>query len=147
MEDNCFTVLCWFLLYNNSNGHKYTLSCPSRASRPPHSPPHPSRSSQSTGLAPCPVELLPAGCPFYITVMCVCQATFSVCPPFYSPAMSTSLFPMSVSLCLPCKLVYQYHFSRFHICALISYQACISCLFVRPKSYRRRHVFYLCGHF
>ena len=33
--------------------------------------------------------------------------------PSLSPAMFTSLFFLSASLFLPCKLVHQYHFSRF----------------------------------
>ena len=40
-------------------------------------------------------------------------------PPSPSLAVSTSLLSMSVSLFLPCKQVRQYHFSRFHIYALI----------------------------
>ena len=41
------------------------------------------------------------------------------------PAVSTSLFSTSVSLMLFCKQVHQYHFSRFHIYALI-YNICFS---------------------
>ena len=37
-----------------------------------------------------------------------------------SPLVSIHLFSMSVSLFLPCKQVYLYHFSRFHIYALIN---------------------------
>ena len=36
-------------------------------------------------------------------------------PPFPSPTMSTSPFTTSASLFLPCKLVHQYNFSRFHM--------------------------------
>ena len=39
-------------------------------------------------------------------------------PLFASHAVSTSPFSTSVSLFLPCKQAHQYHFSRFHICAL-----------------------------
>ena len=39
--------------------------------------------------------------------------------------VSTSLFPVSASLLLPCKQVHQYHLSRFHIYALI-YHICFS---------------------
>ena len=46
---------------------------------------------------------------------------FQFIPPSPSPAASTSLFFISASLLLPCRQVYQYRFSGFHIliCALI----------------------------
>ena len=39
---------------------------------------------------------------------------FQFAPPSPSFAVSTSLFSMSVSIFLPCKQVYQYHFSQAH---------------------------------
>ena len=39
--------------------------------------------------------------------------------PRFSPLVPIRLFSTSVSLFLPCKLVHLYHFSRFHIYALI----------------------------
>ena len=36
-----------------------------------------------------------------------------------SPTVSTHPFATSASLVLPCKWVHQYHFPRFHMCALI----------------------------
>ena len=42
-----------------------------------------------------------------------------------SPLVSIRLFSTSVSLFLPCKLVHLYHFSRFHIYALM-YDICFS---------------------
>ena len=57
-------------------------------------------------------------------------------PPSLSPTGSISLFFMSKSLFLPCKQVDQYHFSRFHIYALI-YNICFSLsdftLYNRPQ--------------
>ena len=44
-------------------------------------------------------------------------------PSFPSPTVSTSPFSSSESLFLPWKYVHQYHFSRFHIYALI-YNIC-----------------------
>ena len=41
------------------------------------------------------------------------------------PAVSTSLFSMSASPFLPCRQVHQYHFSKFHVVALI-YDICFS---------------------
>ena len=43
----------------------------------------------------------------------------------FPPLVSICLFSTSVSLFLPCKLVILYHFSRFHIYALI-YDICFS---------------------
>ena len=46
-------------------------------------------------------------------------------PLFPTPTESTSLFSTSASLLLPCKQVLQYHFSRFHVYALL-YNICFS---------------------
>ena len=46
-------------------------------------------------------------------------------PPLSPPLVSIRLFSTSVSLFLPCKLIQLYHFSRFHIYALI-YNICFS---------------------
>ena len=51
-------------------------------------------------------------------------------PPSPSHTVSTSLFSMSVSQLLPCKLVHQYHLSRFHTHVLI----CNICLSLSPTS-------------
>ena len=61
----------------------------------------------------------------YIAV-CKCQSQFSNSsyPPFLPP-VSTRLFSASVSLFLLCKYAHLYHFSRFHIYALI-YDICFS---------------------
>ena len=48
LEYNCFTVLCWFLLY--SIVHQPYVHCPLPV-EPPSPPSRPSRSSQSTGLS------------------------------------------------------------------------------------------------
>ena len=45
--------------------------------------------------------------------------------PRFTPLVSIRFFSTSVSLFLPCKLVHLYHFSRFHIYALI-YDTCFS---------------------
>ena len=46
-------------------------------------------------------------------------------PCHFPPLVSIHLFSTSVSLFLPCKPVHLYHFSRFHIYALI-YDICFS---------------------
>ena len=51
-------------------------------------------------------------------------------PPTPSPAVSVSLFSMSVSLLLSCTWVHQYHFSRFHMYVLI-YDICFMFNFLR----------------
>ena len=45
--------------------------------------------------------------------------------PCSSHAVSTRWSSMSASLFLPCKQIHQYHFARFHVCALI-YDICFS---------------------
>ena len=51
LEDNCFTMLCWFLLYNNVN-QLYVYICPLPLNPPSLQPPNPSKSSQSTAELP-----------------------------------------------------------------------------------------------
>ena len=46
-------------------------------------------------------------------------------PPRFPPLVSVRLFSTSVSLFLPCKQLPLYHFSRFHVYALI-YDICFS---------------------
>ena len=64
----------------------------------------------------------------YILVY-ICQSkspNSSPCaPPPVSPLVSIRLFSTFVSLFLPCKPVHLYHFSRFHVYALI-YDTCFS---------------------
>ena len=51
MEDNCFTMLYWFLLYNKVD-QPWVYTCPLLPEPPSHHPSsYPSRSSQSTGLS------------------------------------------------------------------------------------------------
>ena len=52
LEDNCFSILCWFLPYNNMN-QPWVHICPLPPEPPPPftTPSYPSRLSQSTGLS------------------------------------------------------------------------------------------------
>ena len=50
--------------------------------------------------------------------ICQSQSPNSSHPPF-SPSVSIHLFSTSLSLFLPCEQVHLYHFSKFHIYALI----------------------------
>ena len=60
-----------------------------------------------------------------IVYMCQSQSPNSSQPPRLSPLVSLHLFFTSVSLFLLCKQDHLYHFSRFHIYALI-YGICFS---------------------
>ena len=52
MEDNCFTILCWFLPYINMNQPQvYICALPLEPSSHLSPPSHPSRLSQNTGLS------------------------------------------------------------------------------------------------
>ena len=53
--------------------------------------------------------------------ICQSQSPSSSPLPHFHPLVSISLFSTSVSLFLPCKQVHLYHFSRFHIYALLYY--------------------------
>ena len=53
------------------------------------------------------------------------QHTTTPTPPWFPPLVSIHLFSTSVSQLLPCKPAHLYHFSRFHIHALI-YDICFS---------------------
>ena len=53
------------------------------------------------------------------------HTTHPPCNHHFLPLVSIRLFSTSVSLFLPCKRVHLYHFSRFHIYALI-YDICFS---------------------
>ena len=91
------------------------MPLPSSTFLPSPTPFHPARLSQSTSLS----SLLLAICfthgNVYISVL---ASQFT--PPSPSPSESiSSLFSKSVSLFLPSKQVHRYHFSRFHIYALI----------------------------
>ena len=81
---------------------------------------HPSRSSQSAELSCCAVQSLPTR---DFTRGSVYVSHSLSHPP--SPTVATSSFNKSVFLLLPCKYVHWYHFSRFHILALI-YDVCFS---------------------
>ena len=89
----------------------------------PPSPSHPSRSSQSTKLNSCALQQVPTSC--FIHGGVYVNPSLPIHPtPCFPPSMSTSPFSTSASLALPCKQVYPYHFSRFHIC--INRQYCFS---------------------
>ena len=76
-------------------------------------PPQPSRSSQSPELSS--LHYIAASHLLSVLCMAVYMSVLlsQFIPHSHSPTVSTSPFPMSVSLPLPCKQAHQYHVSRF----------------------------------
>ena len=119
MEDNCFTVLCWFLS-TTWTSHKYRY-VPFLWNLPPNPHPIPPHQVITEHLVEFPALHSSFPLAIYFTDG---NVSFSVLllqslSPSPSPAASTSLPSASASLFLPCKLVHQYHFSRVHVYALI----------------------------
>ena len=87
---------------------------------PPHSPSHPSGSSQCTSPEH-PVSCIKPGLVIYFTYdkIHISMLFFQIIPPSPSPTESKSLFFTSVSLLLSRIQGYCYHLSKFHIYALV----------------------------
>ena len=83
LEYNCFTMLCYFLLYD-------------RVNLPPTTPSHPSRSQVSTKLSSCVLQQLPTSCLFYTWQCIYLRPTLPVHPTLPFP----TLCPHICSLCL-----------------------------------------------
>ena len=62
---------------------------------------------------------------YILVYICQSQSPSSSPHPHFPPLVPIRLFSTSVSLFLPCKPVHLYHFSKFHIHALI-YDICFS---------------------
>ena len=114
MEDNCFTILHWFLPYNNMNWLKYTYA-PSLSKLLPS--PHPIQplwvSREQLVELPVLYSNFPLAICFTYGNVYVLMLLSQFIPPYPSPAVLTSLFPMSASLFLPWKYVVQYLFLDF----------------------------------
>ena len=75
--------------------------------------------SESTGFSPmCPYSSFPPA------ILHLVSSILSVCPTLSFPNCVQSLLSLAVSLFLPCKLVHQYCFPRFHICVNILCKIC-----------------------
>ena len=112
-----FSVVLWFI---NRNQPYIFLYIPSSwTSLQPPTPSHSARMSQSTRLS----SLGQVANSHWLSVLHIVVYVSMLLSRFIShslyPVVSISLFSMSASLPLPYKYVHQYHFSRFHIYALI----------------------------
>ena len=107
------TLQCCVSFYCSSKriGRVYT-HIPSFSS--PTTPSHPKRSSQSTGRGCLCLQNVPTSYVVYTWQRVYVSPISQFIPPLLPPCAHI-LFPMSVSLFLPCKQVHLGHFSRFHI--------------------------------
>ena len=99
MEDNCFTMLCWFLCTTWSTVSIHLLPS-SWTSLPPPTPGHPSRLSQSAGLSSLyhiATSMTSWKLPCFTHGICV-VLLWQFVPPSPSLTVSTNLFSMSVFL-------------------------------------------------
>ena len=116
MEANYFTILYWFCHTSTWICHRYT--------RVPHPEPpslyHPSGPSQCTSPKH-PVSCINPGLVihFIYDIIHVSMPFSQIIPHSPSPIESKRLFYTSVSLSLSRISGYRYHFSKFHIYALV----------------------------
>ena len=120
LEYNCFTMLCYFLLYNSVN-QPCVCVCALPLDHPPGPAPHP---SEDRAEPPVP----------HNSLLLALYSTQSVCvcvyiPPYPPLPESTCPFSASESLLLPCKLVHLCQFSGFHKYALL-YDTCFFSLWL-----------------
>ena len=79
LENNCFTLLCWFLQFINMNQPQVYMSAPSWTSLPLPTPSHLSRLSPSTVLSSLHHTANSHWLPILHTVMYV-STTLPICP-------------------------------------------------------------------
>ena len=80
MEENCFTVLCWFLSYinmNQSQGYVWPLPLEAPSRLAPY--PTPLRCRRALGSAPSLLRQIPTGSLFYVWQYIRFSATVSIC--------------------------------------------------------------------
>ena len=98
---SCFTMLCWFLLYNEVNQpyiHVYSLPLDSPPSVP--SPCHPLGHHRASSWAPCAIQQIPTSALFY-TQQCVYVSVNLLirCTPFPALCVDTSI--LYICVCIP----------------------------------------------
>ena len=99
LEDNCFTVLWWFLHTSSWISHSIHLSPPSGT--PSHCSPHPI-THRAPVLVPASSIKFPLAIYFIYGDIYVSTLFSQITPPSPSPTMSKSLFFMSLSALLSC---------------------------------------------
>ena len=114
MEDNCFTMLCWFLPCINMNQPQVYI-CPLPLE--PLSSSHPLQCHRALNLS----SLRHTANPHWLSILHMVIFMSQCYPPDFSPfsTVSTSLFTMLMLPLLPSIQVHQCHLSRFHIDTLI----------------------------
>ena len=126
LEYNCFTMLCYFLLYNKvSQLYIYIYPHISSHLRLPPTLIIPPLQAVTKHRADLPVlcNSFPLAIHFTFGSVYMSMILSHIVPASPSPSVSSSLFSMSSSLFLPCHQVHQYCFFRFHIRA---YSICFS---------------------
>ena len=121
MEDNCFTMLCWFLPCNSESDITVHISLPST----PHPSPLLEVVTEHRVELPVLCSSSPLALCFTYGGVDVSVLLSQVVPPSPPLPVSTNPLSTSASLSLCCRQVPQYCFSRFHIHVLI-YDICFS---------------------
>ena len=121
MGDNCFTMLGWFLPYIKMH-QLWVYICPLSSEPLSHLPSHPTLLGchRAQGWAPCAIQQIPTGYPFYTWSWMYVSMLLSQ---FAPPSPSTNLVDVCPQVCSLC--LHQYHFYRFHIYSVI-YNICFS---------------------
>ena len=113
---NCLTMLCWFLLYNEVN-QPYV---PSLLYLPPKSPhPTPLGHHRAPSWVPCAIQPHPTSCPFHTWQHICVIATVSVRPTLsFLRCDHRSVLYICVYI-HALKIGSPHHFSRFHMYLLV----------------------------
>ena len=112
LEDNCFTILCWFLPHINMNQPQVYI-CRLPLEPPSHLPPHPTPLCCHTALG-----WAPWGTQQVSLAICVTYGHAYVSMPlfqFVPPSPSHSVHKSVLYVCVS-TAAHQYHLSRIHTC-------------------------------
>ena len=114
MDDTCFTMLCWFLQHESATS--IPVSPPSRFSLP--TPLHPTRLSQSAELSSL-CYTTASHWPSVLHMVIYIFQCYSLSSSHPLLLLCPQIWSLYLPLFLPCRVVHQYHFSRFHVYTLI----------------------------